>query len=362
MPLLLRVCQFILVACLMGTAALAEPVSINRGTGLGYVFNHRGNCYLIVPDHVRQGATRLSLSTSAPSSIGDAEIFRTYAPGMDLALGIVTSGLSQRCNDRFEALRTDLQPILDRIDTAQLVRVDAGGLELRDDMVITSFDFESITARPASSDLGAEIYQGSSGGILRSGSTIIGMAVQSQGIDDAFFLRADEIAARLGRLLDTGPATIVRDEAVPERTGEAGLCPAGSIAIAAVSCNIEPLSPELSCANLANGGVTAFPPTGTPPRIILDLAGETAIPLRMVALGSSASAPSATRPKGILIEISSNTAGAPRWRRFAGGDMPPTGRFEAPNGAAPYATQVAITLQSSWDSTLPTALDCLALD
>ena len=357
---LLRVCQSILVACLMVTAATAEPVSINRGTGLGYVFNHRGNCYLIVPDHVRQGATRLSLSTSAPSSIGDAEIFRTYAPGMDLALGIVTSGLAQRCNDRFDALRTDLQPILDSTENAQFVRVDAGGLELRDDMVITSFDFESITARPASRDLGAEIYQGSSGGILRAGGTLIGMAVQSQGIDDAFFLRADEIAARLGRLLDTGPATIVRDPTMPAPIEAAGLCPAGTFAPEEVTCNLEPLSPELSCSNLAKGGVAAFPPSDTPPRLILDLPGDKALPLRIVALGSSGMAPSATMPKGILIEISS-TNGTPRWRRFASGDMPPTGRFEAPNGAAPYATQVAITLQSSWDPALPTALDCVSL-
>lgn len=360
MQILIRLCQFILVICLTCTGALAEPVSVNRGSGLGYVFSHRGNCYLIIPDHVRQGATRLSLSTSAPSSIGDAEIFRTYAPAMDLALGIVTNGLSQRCNDRFDSLRTDLQPVLDRIDSAQLVRVDAGGLELRDDMVITSFDFESITARPASSSQGAEIYQGSSGGILRSGSTIVGMAVQSQGIDDAYFLRADEIAARLSRLLDTGPATIIRDAPVAERPIGSDLCPAGSIAIAAVTCNIEPLSPELACSNLANGGVTAFPAASGSPRIILDLPGDAAMPLSLVALGSSGTAPSATMPKGVLIEFSS-TAGTPRWRRFAGGDMPPTGRFQASNGAAPYATQIAITLQSSWDPALPTALDCVAL-
>ena len=196
--------------------------------------------------------------------------------------------------------------------------------------------------------------------MLRAGGTIIGMAVKSEGIDDAYFLRADEIAARLGRLLDTGPTAITRPEPIAETSDSGGLCPAGTIAIAAIACNVEPLTPELACSNLVQGGVTAFPPGATAPRIVIDLPGEEATPLSMVALGASGAAPSATVPKSVLIEISS-TPGAPRWRRFAGGDMPPTGRFQANNGAAPYATQVAITLQSSWDSQLPTALNCIAL-
>lgn len=350
--------QLFLIGLLLCLPAMAEPVSINRGIGLGFVFKHRGNCYLILPDHVRQGLTRLSLATAAPSAIGDAEIFRSYAPDVDLAVGIVTSGLSERCTDRFDTLRTDLQPLLDSANTAQLVRVDAGGLEMRDDMVITSFDFESITARVDVTSA-AEIYQGSSGGILRVGNAIIGMAIQSPGIEEAFFLRADEIAARLGRLLDTGPTTFTAQLPLVATTA-ALRCPAGTIAIASIQCNLEPPTPDLACSNLLAGGAAAFPPSQVAPRLVLDLPGDAAMPVGMITLGSSGEAPTATMPKAILIEVSS-TPGTPRWRRYAAGDMPPTGLFRAANGAGPYATQIAITLQSSWDASLPTALDCISV-
>lgn len=359
MPSIVRIFQSILALALLSTPALAEPVSVNRGTGLGYTFTHRGNCYVILPDHVRSRQMRLSLSTAAPIAVGDAEVFKFYGPEMDLAIGVVTSGLDQRCTDSFDSLRPDLQPLLDRNADAQLIRVEPSGLEQHIDMIITSFDFESITAR-VSDRADAEIFKGTSGGILRIGNKIVGMAVQSSGIEEGYFLRADEIAARLGRLLDTGSGNIRLNPPAPPPPDAASLCPAGSITLTHVQCSAEPLRPELACANLLAGGVAAFPPSNQPPRLVFSLPDNTAVPVSRVSLGSTGVAPSATMPKGVIVEISSSS-GTPRWRRFGAGDMPPTGKLSLVNGSAPYASQVAITLQSSWDAELPIALDCITI-
>lgn len=355
--------QPFLLLALLATPVWAEPVSVNRGQGQGYVFTHRGNCYLILPDHVTQGSTRLSISTAAPAVVGDVEIFRTYAPDMDLAIGIVTSGLQQRCTETFERFRNDLQTILSTAQAAQLVRVDAAGLETRDDMTITSFDFETVTARVADFSE-AEIYRGSSGGILQVGTNVIGMAVQSPGIRDAFFLRSDEIAARIGRLLDSGPSTPTSSAEPPTPPAPSGIvpqCQAGALPIRSVSCSVEPTEPGLGCSNLgpAGTGHAAFP-HGAQPRLLVEIDTDQPVPLSSVSL-SAANVDGLAVPQKITVEVSS-AAQNPRWQRFGTADMSPLGTLLLANGARPYARQVSIRLESSWDPTLPMALACIALN
>jgi hypothetical protein len=359
--------QIILATCLLQVApVLAEPVSVNRGTGLGYVFQHRGNCYLILPQHVHGRQTRLSLITAAPSAVGDAVVFRTFAPELDLSIAVVASGLDHRCGDSFAALSADIQPLLDTSTDVQLVRVDAGGAERRDAMIITAVDFETITARPLSADRAAEIYEGSSGGMLRAGDTILGMAIQSTGIEEATFLRIDEIVARLGRLLDARAAGTLPDEPIAPNTPPVatGQCATGAIALRLVTCSVEPISPEVSCANLLTAGAepVAFDPAGIAPRIVFDLAVDKPVPISAVTLEAPADDPQFAVPKQIAVEVSS-TPDTPRWRKFAGAvDMSPLGNVRITNGAAPYANRIAVTLLSSWDPVLPPALLCVSID
>jgi hypothetical protein len=362
MPTIIRIFQIFLFSLLACAPSAAEPVSVNRGAGLGYVFKHRGNCYLILPNHVRQHHLELSIASSAPQAFGDAEVFRSYAPELDFAVAIVTNGFTDRCIDNFQSLQTNLQPTLSSSTTAQLIRVDSTGIEERDDMVITSFDFENITAT-VKNPARAEIYQGTSGGILRIGNAVVGMAIQSENTQEARFLRSDEIYARLQRLLDntTGQIRPVATTAEAAATPANNLCPPSRLVPERIECSAEPLSPEQSCKNLLTGGTTAFPHTSIAPRIIIDLPGTQPITINSVTLGSSASSTDLSKPKGIIVEISS-AKGAPLWRRFGAGDMPPTGKLQLVSGAAPFASQISITLQSSWEPELPVSIDCLAFN
>lgn len=349
----------IIIALLLAGPAFAEPVSVNRGTGLGYVFNHNGNCFLVLPEHVHGRQTRLSVATTTPSSIGEASLVQTWAPALDLSLFVV-SGLQKGCNDRFADLPRDLAPLLDGGDEAVLVRVDAGGSELRDEMAIVAVDYALLSARLLTEDRASEIYQGSSGAILRMGDTVVGMAVQSPDVSHATILRMDEIVAQISRKV-TPYAAGGEVAPAPSASSAPGQCGPGTIAIAAVTCSIEPLTPDLACSSLMGpgAGLAAFPP-GARPRLVIDLAVDEPVPLGQVSLAANVEEGLYAVPQNVIVEVSA-AASTPRWQRFGGADMSPLGVLNISNGALPYARQIAITIGSSWDIDLPTALTCIAL-
>lgn len=330
---------------------LADAVSVNRGAGMGFAFKHRGNCYMFLPQHVHGRQTQISVRT-AGSAVGNGVVFHTFAPGEDLSVAYIV-GLDNDCATDWATLPADLRTLLPTVTSAQLVRVDATGRETRDDMVIVSIEHETISARVADPTRETEVRKGTSGAILKSGDTVLGMAIESGDTSEALFLRADEIVSRLARLLEPGPVPEL--PAAPQAT--AGSCPSGGLAIKSVTCSAEPISPEYACTNLMTGGPVIFP-AGTPqPQIIVELA-DGAQPLGTVTLNATAGTEAI--PKSVLIESTSVARGTPRWRRFGSGDMSPGGSLKVQNGAKPFATRFSVTLQSTWNPDLPLRLDCLA--
>src|SRR5262245_56517873 len=110
-------------------SAHAEPVAVNKGSGQGFIFVHRGNCYLILPQHVPGLQRVVSIVTAAPSVAGEAEIFRSFMPGADLSIALVRPGLEQRCTDDWSELPPRTDAVLDQSDYANLVRLTASGAE-----------------------------------------------------------------------------------------------------------------------------------------------------------------------------------------------------------------------------------------
>ena len=342
-------------------SASAQPVSIDRGNGQGFVFQHRGNCYLMLPAHVHGRRMRITFSTSAPITSGDAIIFQTFAPSLDLSLAYVQTKLDDRCKSRWDDLSRNIQPFLSGATRATLVRVDPAGNEQRDGMTITSSDAFTINASVAGAASADEVYQGTSGAILLIGDTIVGMAVQSPDPHQAVFVRVDEIVARLSRLLDARQPAQTQPPNDPELTA-GGLCGASTIKIAAVQCSTEADIAEHGCSNLAaGGGPVSFPAGSRNVCIEVDFAGKNAIPLKQVVLGTSLDDSSYAAPQTVLMEVDSSNA-APHWRRFGQADMSPVGTFDFPNAAAPYARRLKLTFLSTWNDKFPMRLDCIALN
>lgn len=343
-------------AFLLPVAARAEPVAVNQAVGQGFVFNHRGNCYLILPQHVHGRQTRVSLVTAAPSLAGEARIFRSFA-GADLSIGLVLPGLEDRCRDRWSDLPDAIDGLLDGNGTAILVRLAASGQETRLPLRIILRDLETLAAEPQDASRASEIFQGTSGSIASIGGTPIGMAVESRNIGEVTLLRMDEIKARLARLLESGSA-VPEEEETSEAAG-AGQCPRTGIALRSVVCSREPVSPELGCSNLAGGSGAALMPPGRFDMVV-ELDVDSPVPLAQVQIHATPEDGRSAAPKSIRIEIDSSSGRSPRWRSYASGDMTPFGSFSAENGAKPFARRLRVSVDSSWDGSLPQTIGCLA--
>src|SRR5690606_9327801 len=170
--------------------------------GQGFIFLHRGNCYVILPQHVHERRQRVSLVTAQPSTVGEADIFRSFAPGTDLSIGLVRPGMERRCTGQWSDLPARTDALLDGTEGAALVRLSSGGQEQRVPVRIIGRDLETLRATPLDASSSAEIFQGTSGAMLRVDGAVVGMAIQSRNVGEATFLRIDEIKSRLERLLE----------------------------------------------------------------------------------------------------------------------------------------------------------------
>src|SRR5690606_341063 len=124
-------------------------------------------------------------------------------------------------------------------------------------MRITSRDYEVLTAVIADEKRRDEIFQGTSGAMLRVNDKIVGMAIESANTSEATFLRRDDIKSRLARLLDARLAEQQYANPAPALPGTGGedgenegLCSIGAYELAAVTCSREPVSAEFACSNL----------------------------------------------------------------------------------------------------------------
>ena len=325
--------------------AVAEPVSINRGAGLGFVFNDAGNCYVVLPEHVHGRQRRLSLLTAAPSAVGDAEIFRSFTPGTDLSIGYVKSGLEDRCLQRWDELAARTDALLDRSDKAILVRVLPSGVEDKVPMIIRSRDLDVVTAAPEDASRGAEIYQGTSGGVLKMGDTIIGMAVRSTSPSEATFLRIDKIRQELERLLEARSPGSPQAE-LDSGKGQGMATCASAIAIRSAVCDREPVAPEFGCSNMSSGiGRMVLTEGAEPLEMLIELDVDKPVPVAEVRMQKSPEDTSTATPKSLLIEVDSSTGTARRWREFGSMDMSPLGEATVANGARPFARRLRITIE-----------------
>lgn len=339
-------------------ASFAEPVSVNNGEGNGFLFSYRGNCYLFLPQHVHGRSLNVTIATAAPPAIGDAVVFQRFMPGADLSIAYVKPGMEQRCRDSWSDLPDRADEVLDQSGSATLIRVFPSGLVERAPMEITFRSYDHVEARPVE----GEVYQGVSGSILEAGGVVVGMAVRSKSVDHAEFLRVDEIKSRIFRLLDARAAGVeyARSSEAPANQPSSSCAAGSSLPILSVTCSHEPISPDYACSNLAKGGAARFPALDKPLDIYLELETDAAVPLSSVVLGKNPEALDAASPKAIRIEIDASSGQSRRWRRFASGDMTPLGEFAGRNGSKPFARRIKVSVDTSWDPTLPLQVDCLA--
>lgn len=336
--------------------SLAEPVSVNRGAGQGLVVSHRGNCYLLIPDHVRGRSPRLSISAGAPPVVGEATVFHSFVPGADLAVAHVRGNLQGRCNDAYADLPQSVDRLLDRTGKASLVRVQTSGQITRTTVSIVEILYDTLRVKVDEGQDG--LYQGTSGSFLFVDGLPVGMMIEAPDQTNGIALRADSIADRTRRLLEGRLAAADTDEHL-RPAGQPSRLPDAGLSMTDIVCSAEPTTPDAGCSNLLTGtSPLLVSAPGKPVTIEIELGrvdGKAAV-VRSVEMSTVAD-DHAGPPKSIQIDVDSSQGAQRRWRSLGSGDMSPFGELFVSSGAGQFARRLRVTILTSWRPELPVRLD-----
>lgn len=335
--------------------AFAQPVAVDRGAGQGLLFQHRGNCYAIMPHHVTEpGVSDVSFDAGTTRK-GEGTIIQDFTP-FDLSLATVRRRFAANCQLDLDDLPTGIEPVLERREPLRMVRVSNGEIE-EARVELERLDFSTLTAR-LSPDA-TRLLEGNSGAMIFSGASPIAMAIQADGDTRLVALRIDAIVSYIGRFLDGRPEAEATSLPSSTATGTAG-----ALAYDLLACSIEPARPDRSCLVMTRGGGPAVFAPGTERLVIdLDIATPDGAPQRVqsVEVRSAADGKTETRPRKIVVTISPSGEQRALYRPFADRDMPADDVFEASRPAGVAGRTLRLVVMDRWNPDLPLRIDDITL-
>jgi len=345
MPLRNFFCAFFLAS----PAIAADVALVDSDLGQALLFENRGLCYAVLPNHVSVTKNRISLAIPAPAAHGSGEIF-WRAPDTDLALAFVEGDVAERCTVQYRELTSDLSSRLQTTETGFIKSVHFDGAFFdRIGAAIIDVDDRFVSVRITGAGVDAGVMQGLSGAMLTVGGQIAGIAVDATSTGEARFLRMDMIAGMLGPKIAQGTHPIQRTIAKAE-TGKGfrvtGFNGEGDGVVA-----LEPSS-------LSSPWRTTW--AGKPIVFEITLSNDTLVPLNRVALVSEPSDES-TPARRIGLEVDRGLPGTAYWTAIASPDMSPTGKFEAFTGGT-VARRVRIRIEDVWFPDRDLRLDQLIVE
>lgn len=327
----------------------ADVALVDDELGQAVLFENRGLCYALLPNHVASDKDRISLAVAEPSETGTAEIFWRDVEN-DLAMAFVEGGLSTRCMMDLDDLGRDLSARLQSTETGMIKSVHFGGAFFdRLGATLVDVDDTFVTVRLNEAGIDAEIMQGLSGALLSLAGLPAGIAIDAVSSSEARFLRLDRIASLIGRNLSANhPGT----RQIPDAQTGLGFRVTsfgpgdGSGVIA-----LEP-------GDLAEPWLVDW--TGAPVPFEITLSNDAPIGINRIVMNSLPDTDS-TPPRQIEIELDRGTNGNPYWTRIAAPDMSPTGVFDMTTGGT-VARRVRITFVDVWTPGKPVRLDRLVIE
>ena len=301
------------------TAAGAQTVSVTNGMGekgFGWMFDHAGSCYAVMPRHVAGPFPKVTVTSAAPVANGQGTVIRPFWEGVDLALAVIRGGIEERCTETLDRLQPSRRAR--GAVEAQLHRLSPTGEEERIPLRITARDYLTLTGEVAGA--GAEIYQGTSGAFAFAGIEPVGMAIQSDDPERAVFMRVEEIALNLGRFLQeqgTAFAQESRSEVVPAE--------AGGIPLRLVSASAPPVAPQFGPENTLGEGLYVFAPQRLT-ELLYKVDGDQAVAMSQVRLSAPMKGGYAL-PRRVLVMTSANPDQG-RFLQWTGGEVAADGLYD----------------------------------
>lgn len=304
------------------------------------MFQHAGNCYAALPKHVAGDLPRISVSTSAPVQVDQANVQTPFWEGMDLALAFIDKGaIDERCT----ASLGDLNPTATTRNAALalMLRVNARGEDERLPIRVINRDYLYFTGELVE-DRDA-IAQGTSGSFAFVNDKPIGMAIESDGEAFATFIRSEEIFLNINRFLsEQGRA--FSSQSSGSFSQESGTFQ--GLPFAEFKTNSPASLPQYGLRNVTSDGLFVTDPSG-PVVLMFRLEASSTTPVSRVRITSPSNGPYAV-PKVISVSLAVDPEGT-RFRPWTEGEMRPDGFFDTGRLAPRNARWVQITIRSAWN-------------
>ncbi len=333
----------------------AEVVQVDD-TGQGLIVTHRGNCFLVLPEHVSAGSSTFQIVTSNPATYGDAAVM-PFRSANDVKLAYVSPGLENRCTQSWDSLPDTVDHLLRPGAPVVLTRVMSSGLMEGLDLVVRDVGLVTFTAILK----GGDVYQGTSGAIATVEGEVVGIAINVSQPDDTLveFLRIDQIKAELKRILDAQANTVATR--IEQEATASQACEPDALPLRSVTCDRPAASAEHACSRLASGGPAVFDAGTLPITIEVEIDADAPVAVSSLTLKSVAGSGAYAVPKSIRAEVSPRADRRGYWGMFGAADVPPTGYLTLTNGSAPNARLARVVISSAWASDKPLRIDCLLL-
>jgi len=346
----------LLVLATAGTGA-AQVVTVEDGSGAGFLFRQGGNCYVILPTHLhgqRRDGIRLGSDLDG-GPIGTARVVY-IAPGTsDISLGLVRGGLTANCGDTWGGLtRLRLADALVPGTDLMLQRPRQSVFEGRR-LQVHSSGQKMIRLTPAPGER-EDLFGGTSGAVVFRNAVPVAMVLQAEGAGDALAMRMDVVAELVGAFLD-GNAPGIGASETP--SGETLIAEPGD-PLEAVSWSAHPVEGGTDPVGLLSGeGPWIFELGEDPVELVLRLK-ETDRLSRIALRSLTVTEHGVPRRIGIVTDASRDPS-RPRPSAVPAPEMTPDGVFELRIGER-FAHSVTITIHSAWSSSSTIRLDALVVD
>lgn len=357
----MQMVRFCLAALFMGmlaSLAMAESVTVEDGSGAGFLTSQGGNCYVVIPTHLhgrRMDDIRLGSDRSG-GLIGSARIVY-IAPGRkDISLALVRGGLAQSCGKNWRSLTRKLQATLVPGTPLMLQRPRQSVFEGRQ-LLMHSSGPEMIRLVPAPNERN-DLFGGTSGAVAFEGTTPVAMVLIADDPTEVLAMRMDAVASLVSAYLENGdPGAFIPD---PEDAHDTDvLLPRGD-PVEAVSWSAHPVGGAVDPMEmLAGNGPWVFELEEQ--AVLLTLRLTETDRLRQIRLKARTGTEHGIPREISIITDSSRDADRPRPSHIPAPEMTSDGEFELLIGER-YAHTITIGIHSKWGTGDTVRLDAVSID
>ena len=338
----------------------AKVVGVENGAGSGFLYSHRGNCFVIMPSHVHgRFSDDIPIDSYQSGTIGSATIIYRVPGQADISLGLVRGAVAEECGPEWSALPRSLTRELDIGQIGIIERARQQTVEGRQ-VQLHSKDFTHIRLVPIAGER-VDLFGGTSGATVFIEGMPVGMVLEAESADAAWALRMDEIVNMLARFMGEVAALQPGCPAdTPPASCEAPAAPVAGDPYEVTGWSTHPVNGATDPTGLARGEGPFIAPLSADEPIVIRLVLTDTDRLSQITIISERGDGTAV-PQSIEIITDTSEEGQGRPNPMPRRDMAPDGTYDNRVGER-FARYVEIRITSSWGGGSPIRIDRIMVD